>query len=163
MLYPGVLITGERGAAPAIARSWDSPPDEPYPASLRELILKAAATDESGALAADALVCPRLRKRIYDVSSRLKNPRCGILNPFCEHVRVTELSHYLASTACRASTTERSGSDTNLCQEVFLGHAHRATALRLFLRLARRYGGCLQIRLENSAVGLYVDAQCPTE
>ncbi len=131
-----------------------SNPDDP---SLRQLVTGAALTSEAGAAAADALVCPRIRRHLRETRMKTRRPLFCIYGDCDKTVRYRVMSHVLAHRGCESTDAGRAAFDAEHCTKVFLGRSRRATAFRFFTRRAARNNGCLQITLalEKPSVQLY--------
>lgn len=143
-----VRSAGAPGAAQWLCAAYTAtPPASDSPAgSLVGLIDIAASAGPSGEEATDALVCPRLRRHLRETIH--KNDLGCLFGPFPCHshiTRYTRISHDLAYPACAASEAQRQAFDAASCELVLLGRTGRASALRVFLRRARRRNGCLDI------------------
>jgi hypothetical protein len=123
------------------------PDDAPEAGTLRTLIQRAAADGEAGRVAANSLVCPRVRRNAYE---RIPILNC-IFDVFdeCKPRWRTVVSGTLAFGTCEATDAQRDAFDAATCETILRGHSGRAKALRAFSRRAARRNGCLQINIRN--------------
>jgi hypothetical protein len=133
-----VRAAGAPAAAQWLCRTYT----EASPASLRQVIQAvelATATDEHGAAAIDALVCPRLRRHVHEAIVE----GC-LLAPSCTSYRRI-VSHDLSYPACVATPEQRAAFDEATCAQILLGRSGRAVALRVFASRAARADACLEL------------------
>jgi hypothetical protein len=124
-----------RGAGAPTAAEWlcdaytGQRSDTAQDGSLHGLIASAVATgDPQAVAAADALVCPDLRK----------------------HRRI------LAYQGCEATAAQRDAFDTASCTHVLRGRSGRASVLKVFAKRAATRDECLVVRLKARMVVPYV-------
>jgi len=133
-----VRTAGATAAAEWVCRTYT---DESG-ASLRQVIQVvevATATDEHGAAATDALVCPRVRRRVHEAIVR----GCLLAASCTSYRRI--VSHDLSYRACVATPEQRAAFDVATCAQILLGRSGRAFALRVFANRAARANACLQL------------------
>jgi hypothetical protein len=137
---------GGRAAAPWLCDAYTATPDADG-ASLKQLVAATAATDSAGIAAADALVCPRIRRHLFALKTKRPSIYCFL---DCDDVTYRYRSPVLAYRKCEATDEQRAALDAAACKEVLLGHSRRGSALRFFAKRAAMDHACLSIRLSAS-------------
>jgi len=136
-----------------------APSFDPGAASIRSLIDAAADGDAVGA--AGALVCPRIRKKLFQyLPADGTDPTC-IYPAQCDEPYVRVRSHDLSYPACQPTADDIEAFDVGMCRRILLGRSRRAAALRHFVRHAARRSGCLHLRLKAGIPGGIFDRGNP--